>query len=251
MIHADDPEARIGRKGARVLLGYKIQNLCTSRGVVLQVQVIPASEHDGQAAAQIVKDTVDFFGFAPERLLGDTSYGAGWIRQDLQGTVGVHAPIPASTQPTGLWDHSVFDYDREQDQYRCPQGQQTVRRSRTKETQGVQYWFHKKACTSCPQRAACTTAKGGRSVFRSDYQDMYQEANAIFTSEEGRQLYKKRLIVERVNQLLKNPGGLGAPRTKGKRALGIKALLAAMVTNLKYTVQQLSPPTRGFLRRSV
>ncbi|RAV01223.1 transposase [Paenibacillus sp. YN15] len=249
IISLDDPEARIGKKGALTLLGYKIQNLCSSQGVVLNVRVIPASEHDSQAAVDLVKEIVELLGYGPDWLLGDSAYGSGSIRQQLQDVVQVHAPVPASNQPKGLWDASHFQYDPERDTYRCPEGHESVRQSRSHDTQGKQYGFSKHACAACPQREACTTAKGGRTVFRSDYHDLYQKANTAFTSEEGQERYKTRTVVERVNQALKNPGGLGKPRTKGKRPLGIKATLAAIVTNLKYTVRQLIHPKPGFIRR--
>lgn len=249
IISVYDPEARRGLKTKfQVVTGYKTQNLCTTRGVVLNVQVIPAIEHDRDATYDMVQSVQSFWKMSPTALLGDTSYGHG-AQRALLASIGVDivAPVPPAVNPTGLFPNSKFTYLPENDRYRCPNGNESSRKTRNKQEHGSQYYFGG-ACNACPLREACTKGKSGRSVFRSDYVEMYEQANVVNASEEGQLAQQQRWVVERKNAELKNDCGLGRPQTRSREGLSIKAVLAAIVVNLKLTVRRLCAPKPGFLR---
>lgn len=251
IISASDPNARIGMKtSTKRIKGYKTQNLCTSSGVVLDVRVIPASEHDREATFDMVHSALTFWRIRPQALLGDTCYGHGRQRTRLQ-SVGVEivAPVPPAVNPTGLYPNSQFQYERENDVYRCPNGNTSLRKKHNPKLEGTQYYFGK-VCGKCPLREECTANPSGRSVFRSDYSDVYQRASAVNASIEGQALLRQRSRIERKNAELKNDCGLGRPKTRSQKALGIKAILAAIAVNLKLMVRCLSTVKHGFLRRS-
>lgn len=253
IINAYDPDARVGAKNRFTMIkGYKTQNLCTTSGVILNVKAIPASEHDREAMVGMAKEIQQYFGITPSAILGDTAYGHGQQRAalDLLG-VNVIAPVPITTakNPNGLFDISRFTYDKEKDCFTCPNGKKTVRKQTIPKLEGTQYFFGKANCSTCPFNQECTTNKNGRSVFLSDYHKYYDKAKAFNESEEGKAAYQKRNIVERKNNELKNDCGLGEPRTRSLKPLDIKANLAAMAVNIKYTVRRLIAPNPGFLRR--
>jgi hypothetical protein len=251
IINVNDPEARVGMKtSTQRIRGYKTQNLSTSNGIILDVRVIPACEHDREAAFDMVRNALAFWKIRPQALLGDTSYGHGRQRLLLQ-SIGVEmiAPVPPAVNPTGLFANSRFSYDRENDVYRCPNGTTSSRKYHNPKLGGTQYFFGK-ACKGCPLRESCTTNASGRSVFHSDYYDLYQQASARNASEEGQAEFRRRWRVEQKNAELKNDCGLGAPKTRSQKALGIKAILAAIAVNLKLTVRCLCTPKPGFVRRS-
>lgn len=217
---AVDPQARTGFKsGSTVIRGYKTQNLCTGGGVILSTKVVPANEHDREAMYEMVRTVKDFFGIAPQAVSGDTAYGHGKQRAQLAALgIRVVAPVTDPVNPVRLY--------------------------------GTQYYLGKETCSACPLRSECTTNAGGRTVFRSDYVDLYEQARAFNESFEGRFMHTRRYVVERKNNELKNDCGLGRPRTRGRKSLQIKALLAAMVVNLKHTVRKLANPSAGFIRRA-
>jgi hypothetical protein len=251
IISAQDPDARIGAKTRfKMIKGFKTQNICTPDGVIVNVKAIPASEHDREAMADMVKEIQVAFGITPQVILGDTAYGHGKQREALfmLGTK-VIAPVIKSQNVTGLYDISRFTYHREKDLYTCPGEKETIRKRHSTDLEGWQYYFGKANCSTCPLKVECTTNhKEGRTVFQSDYYDVYAAATAVNESEAGKEAYKKRIVVERKNNELKNDCGLGEPRTKGLKALDIRAKLAAIVINLKFTVRRLIAPNPGFLR---
>lgn len=253
IISAHDADARIGVKTRfKMIKGFKTQNLCTTSGVILNTKAVPASEHDRDAMVSMVKRVQDFFGITPKAILGDTAYGHGEQREALHllGVPSVISPVILDRNPTGLFDHSHFIYDREKDVYTCPKGKETTRRHHSSDLEGTQHYFGKTNCGECPLREQCTTNKNGRTIFQSDYADVYKAAQTFNESEAGKAELKKRYLVERKNNELKNDCGLGDPRTKGLTALDIKAKIASIVINLKFTVHRLLKPKQGFLRRS-
>jgi hypothetical protein len=156
--------------------------------------------------------------------------------------------VTKTQNPTGLFDISRFTYNRDTDTYCCPNGKETIRKARNNKLEGWQHFFAETDCLSCPSMESCTTGKS-RSIFHSDYYDLYEAASVFNETTEGRALHLLRYIVERKNKELKVDCMLGAPRTHGRKALDIKAKLASMVVNLKLTVRRLISPKPGFIRR--
>jgi transposase len=246
---AMDPEARTGLKGKKETVGYKTQNLCTTGGIILDARIVPANEHDQTAVPDMAATIQQFFGLTPAALIGDTAYGHGRHRVRLakQG-VSVVAPVQPSTNPTRLFGIASFIYEKEQDKFTCPGGEQSVRKYHTPQLDGTQYRFDKQACASCSLRTECTTNASGRTVFRSDYAHLYEKATNYNASLAGQEELRKRYVVERKNQEMKNNCGLGHALTRSRISLQLKALTAAMVVNLKYAVRKLRNPKSGFLR---
>jgi hypothetical protein len=252
IISAHDPEARVGAKNRFTMIkGFKIQNLCSCSAVILDTRVIPASEPDREAMVGMVNAIQSFFHTTPKALLGDTAYGYGKQRVELNRLgVNVVAPVP-TTKPTSTPESISFIYNREKDIYTCSNGKETIRKLHKPQLEGWYYYFGKKTCQECPIRSQCTKNNThGRSVFQSDYFDHYEAARTYNKSDEGISALKKRYLVERKNNELKNDCGLGKPQTHGLKALQTKATLAAIVVNLKLTVRRLLAPRLGFIRRA-
>lgn len=249
---ASSPEVRIGKKTARKkILGFKVQNLCTCGGVILNTRVIPANEHDREAMLQMVQDLRHFFRRTPAAVIGDSAYGHGKQRLLLHSQdLALVAPLPEVSNPTGRYPLSQFTYHPEQDQFTCPNQKQTVRKHSNSKLEGTQYFFDKEDCRNCPLRDECTTSQKGRTVFRSDYVDFYERAADFNASEQGQEMLRRRWVVERKNQEMKNDCGLGAPRTANPTTLSIKAITASIAVNLKLVVRSLIAPKPGFLRRA-
>lgn len=245
-----DPEARIAKKNKFTkIMGYKVQNLCTTPGFILDARAIPANEHDRDAMVDMVKGTVAFFRTLPNAVLGDTLYGHGEQRVALEAIqVKVVAPVVTTKNPTGLYDISNFTYNRDRNTYLCPNGKETIRKARNNKNEGAQHFFAPTDCKCCPLKKACTPGDS-RSIFHSDYYDVYKSATRFNETTEGRALLLQRRVVERKNKELKIDCGLGAPRTQGRLALDMRAKLAAIVVNLKLMVRRVFSPSPGFLRR--
>lgn len=249
-----DPEARIGQKGKRQFIeGYKAQNLMSARGVVLDIQMIPADEHDREAMVGMVQNMLQFWsGTHPTAVLGDTLYGHHGQRTALAACgVQVVAPVAPSVNPSGLWTGEKFSYEANDDVYRCPQGKQSFTKSYIKASEGWQYKFPAADCTVCPVRSSCTTNPKGRTVFRHRCHEQYEQARAYNLSTEGVADLRLRKRIERKNNELKNQCGLNRLWTCSKETARIKANLAGITANLKLVTRRFSSPGSGFVRHAV
>lgn len=251
IVSASHPDVRIGKKNTSTSIrGFKIQNLCTTNGVLLDTRVISAIEHDRDAMVEMVTGIQAFFRVTPSAVLGDTAYGHGKQRERLEGCgISVVAPVPTTQNPTSLYDISRFTYHADKDVFTCPNGKETIRKQYSPQSSGTQYKFGKKNCDGCPFREECTTNKSGRTVFRSDYHNIYEQAKKFNETDEGKEAHKRRYWVERKNQELKNDCGLGDPRVTRQKSLGMKTSIATIVVNLKLVVRKLFAPKPGFIRR--
>lgn len=250
IISVTDPGARWSIKNGTTLQGYKIQNLATPSGVLLNTRVVSAVEHDRDAMFDVVKEVKDFFGITPSAVLGDSAYGHGPQRLALGSLhIQVVAPVTKSNNTvTGLYNLDRFTYDREPDRYVCPNNQTSTRKAYTVENRGTQYFFGT-SCKSCPLRTECPPSQKGRTAFRSDFHDICAAADTFNESEEGRLRHRFRFTIERKNQELKNDCAVGRLQTRSTPAARMKAALAMIVVNLKHTLRHTIAPKPGFLRR--
>ena len=251
IMSAVDPEARRAMKNrSTVIKGYKVQNMCTTSGVILNVSVVPSNEHDQDAMLPMASEVWHFLGTKPRAVIGDNAYGHGAQRALFAAwKVPIVAPVAPANKPVAGYDISSFTYDKTQDHYICPNERASVGKRYIRQSKGWQYVFAKKACESCPLRKDCTSSEKGRRVFRSDYYGLYESAKAYNATPEGKQDLITRMIVERKNQELKNDCGLGRPLTRSKKALKVKSYLAAIVVNAKHMLRRLTAPKPGFIRR--
>ncbi len=77
------------------------------------------------AAQTMIERVMDRFGLYPERLAGDSAYGAaemlGWLVEE-QGIEPHVTVIDKSERKDGTFSRSDFTFDHEKDVYICPAG---------------------------------------------------------------------------------------------------------------------------------
>jgi transposase len=174
LIHSPhDVEARFSIKRETKWTGYKVHltEVCdpTAPHLVTHVDTTPATTQDVERLAPIhaalaAKDLL------PREHLVDTGY------VDAEGLVSSQTEYGVTVIGPALSDHSWqaragqgfdvahFNVDWAQRQATCPQGQTSVKWSRTHNTQGheiINIRFPREACRTCPSRAECTNSATG------------------------------------------------------------------------------------------
>ncbi len=146
-----------------------------------------------------VKDTFDLH---PERIIAplidclaincraaDTAYGSGpmlgWL---VDRKIAPHIPvIDKAGRTDGTWSRSDFQWDAENDQYVCPEGQslKQFRRNYSDPNLGPDgkgvaiYRALKMTCQACPSKAKCCPNADFRSITREEHEDARQVARDI------------------------------------------------------------------------
>lgn len=126
-----------------------------------------------------------------------------------------NSPLPASGYNT-----EDFEYDKQEDSYRCPQGNKLITNGKfyKKPCRNGNFTlvkhYHTRACKECPAKHLCTDAKNGRIVERSQYQEAV-DANTQRVKADKEKYLQRQMIVEHPFGTIKRSWGYNHVMVKG------------------------------------
>lgn len=85
--------------------------------------------------------------------------------------------MTSNNRAKGLFDKRDFEYQLDQDEYRCPAGQQATWRCSTVEKGQTLHKYWSSACPRCPIKARCTTGDQRR-ISRWEHEDVLDDMQA-------------------------------------------------------------------------
>lgn len=238
-----DPEARVGVKGDKVWLGWKLhatETLPTVRypSLVVQVVTTPASTGDVEVVDAMLR--------APTTVR--TAYAdGGYASTGAIGAAeadGIKLVAPVDTgHKTGsrvaLFGQQAFSLDWEARTATCPAGQQSAAwdRNRVRGTPTIQIKWAAAACRSCELKPSCTTAAGkqwGRTlrVREQAEHERLQRMRALQQTEEWKDDYQHRAGVEGLMSQMVTRTGIRRSRYRGQQRTHLSHLLAGTAVNL-------------------
>ncbi|MFD0693125.1 transposase [Paenibacillus sp. GCM10027628] len=244
IVNAHDPSVRNGRKTAsQPFTGDKIQVVesCAS-GFILEIEPIPGNEADGERLASLIQSVVTHHRIVPEYLGADSMYGFGCYREQVDHLglgIQVVAPVTKPKNPSGLLGSEHFIYDAQNKEVTCPAGNTTKKFYDRSRKDGVQYVFKRSVCGKCPMKEACTPSVKGRSIFISNYYEVYEEAQRFNESDEGQAILRARGQIEPTNNELANHHNMRYPKTRRRDKLRITAKMKGIAVNVKLIVRKL------------
>lgn len=154
----------------------------------------------------------------------------GLVERGIDGVVGYKRPH----RPKGQFSKRKFEYDPEQDVYRCPGGQalpyKTTNRNGYRE-----YKSNPKVCKDCSLLDQCTRSRQHQKVvIRHVWEDDREQINHNRTTAWGKQHYRRRCeTVERSFADAKQLHGHRYARFRGLERVRAQCLLAAACQNMK------------------
>jgi hypothetical protein len=204
VISVNDPEARHTRKSPEARRdGFRAHVVADPEtGIITSEKLTKAAGQDNSDAA-VAAELIG--GEAAEtEVYGDCAYGTGDLRAALAG--GGHAAVikPGPLRPAVEGGFTIDDFtvDEAAGTVTCPAGV-------TRRISARRYATFGAACTGCPLRARCTTAKTGRALQLHPYDAVLRAARAAWASQPSlREDYRKyRPNVERVISQIASRGG--------------------------------------------
>ena len=190
VISTVDPQARHTRKTSAQRRDGDKGHIATEpeSGLVTECALTAANAPDGPTGVELLAEEDPGL-----EVLGDTHYGSGETRAALRaaGHTQTIKPIPlASAVPGGFTVHD-FRIDRRAGTVRCPAGATALI------TSSGQASFARH-CQSCPLRARCTTAKGGRILHIHPHEEELRAARRCAPTRSFQHSYRRwRPMVER------------------------------------------------------
>ncbi|NPV79232.1 MAG: hypothetical protein HPY52_02990 [Firmicutes bacterium] len=143
------------------------------------------------------------------------------------------AKAPPIPERDGLYTKDEFEIDTEAGTVTCPAGQEAGFDVKCiEERKGATVSFGAGVCNSCPEKDKCTTGKSGRCIRINPYEPEIQQAREYQKTEEFKDIYVKRVHVERLNSHLTRHGAREA-RYIGKKKVKFQFLLCGILNNIK------------------
>ena len=216
----------------------------TDNGVILDVEATRSIRQAEVGSTKTMLDRVKAkFDLRPERLFADTAYGSGpmlgWL---VDRDIAPHIPvIDKAGRTDGTWSRADFEWDAENNQYICPEGEalKQFRRNYSDPNRGptgkgvAKYQALKHTCQACPSKPKCCPKADARKITREEHEDARDVARTIAKTPQYKVSVKLRKKVEMLFAHLKRILGLGRLRLRGPCGANDEFLLAASAQNLR------------------
>jgi transposase len=249
VISPTDPcSAWTAKANKRVQFGYGLNYLIDiENAVIVDVEATPARTYDEVAATKtMLERTERRLDLKPDRLAADTAYGTGKFLGWLVGTgITPHIPVwDKGKRDDGTFSRSDFTFDKEKNEYRCPNGKALRTTGRVHDGRTILYRASKLDCDPCPLKAKCCPRMPWRKVPRDVHEEARDQARALMATPEFEKSRDERKRVEMRFAHLKTHHRFERMRLRGLTGARDEFHLAAIVQNLKTLANHIgrSPP---------
>jgi hypothetical protein len=241
-VSTTDPDSTYATKGGPARLGYYDNYLVDNAScVIVGVQATPARlSQESVAARDMIERYRERYGYLPQTLAADTTYGNGELLQWLDER-GIAPYIRVKENPaatTDLYGIDKFTYVPEENCYICPEGKLLKYVGVNPLNRTHLYYSTVKRCRDCSQKSRCTRGKY-RTLAIHICEPARQRAHALAQTPAFAISQRARRKVEALFAELKNYIGLRRLRLRRMRFVREQFYLAATAQNLKRLVRFL------------
>jgi hypothetical protein len=243
-----DPQAAwVTRPGINPFFAYDVNYLIDNKaGIIVDAEGTRANRIEEIAVTQTMVARVERrFGLRPQRLAGDTVYGAVRLLKWLvDHKIEPHVPVwDKSARTDGTFSRTDFTFDKERNVYICPGGAQLTSTGNVDQGHTVYYRASKSDCSTCLLKPKCTTAVT-RKVTRDVDEDVRDHVRALANTNAFEQSRRERKKVEMRFAHMKRIFKLDRLRLRGLSGARDEVLLTAIAQNLRRLVRFLcrAPP---------
>jgi transposase len=244
-----DPQATwVARPGVDPFFAYDANYLIDNKvGIIIDAQGTRANRIEEIAVTQTMLDRIGRrFDLQPQRLAGDTVYGAVRLLKWLvDRRITPHIPVwDKSARSDGTFSRADFVFDRQRNVYVCPGGAELASTGNIDQGHIVYYRANKNDCSACSLKPKCTTAPM-RKVTRDVNEDVRDSVRALAGTEAFQQSRRERKKVEMRFAHMKRILRLDRLRLRGLSGARDEVLLTATAQNLRRLVRFLchAPPS--------
>jgi IS5 family transposase len=246
-ISLTDPMARWTAAKGPAFFAYSTNYMIdVENGIIMDVEATPAFRTDEVESTKILLERIEkTYNLKPQRLMGDTAYGAASILGYLVEEKGIEPHVPVwdkSQRNDGTFSRADFNWNGEADYYQCPAGKrlQRFRRPFKKQRTGItkantiNYHASTHDCKKCEHKHRCCPNTSNRKITRSIHESSRDVARVINQTEQfKKQSSCERKKVEMLFAHMKRNLKLDRLRLRGLKGARDEFLLTATAQNLK------------------
>jgi Transposase DDE domain len=195
-----DPQATwVARPGMDPFFAYDANYLIDNKaGIIIDAEGTRANRVvEISVTRTMIERVARRFGLQPQRLAGDTVYGAvSLLKWLVDRQIAPHIPVwDKSARSDGTFSRADFVFDQERNVYVCPGGVQLTSTGNIDQGHIVYYRANKKDCSACSLKPRCTTA-AVRKVTRDLNEDVRDSVRALADTDAFQQSRRERKKVE-------------------------------------------------------
>ena len=236
---ATDQDAGIfKKKGHQEQPAYKTTIATDSRGIVIAAKVTPGNEHDSQMLPDIMENIPENIMDEVKNVAADSAYSTlGNCKFLEEEGMDFYTLVPRRGAVSEL-PKEKFEYDKEKDCYKCPNGKFLKYSTTTNEGVSV-YTSIKKDCDGCPLREKCLSkSTKTRIVTHHIWKDYVDRVAKKIGTDEHRRIYSARqFTVEPVFGTAKQNHGLDKTTLRGKGRVTDDIFCTLFVHNVKKLIK--------------
>jgi len=243
-----DPQATwVARPGVDPFFAYDVNYLIDNKvGIIIDAEGTRANRTVEIAVTQTMVERVRRrFDLQPQRLAGDTVYGAVRLLKWLvDRKIAPHIPVwDKSARFDGTFSRADFVFDQGRNIYICPGGAELTSTGNIDQGHIVYYRASKNDCSICSLKPKCTTAVV-RKITRDLNEDVRDRVRALASTEAFQQSRRERKKIEMRFAHMKRILKLDRLRLRGLSGARDEVLLTATAQNLRRLVRLLchAPP---------
>src|ERR1043166_3257177 len=230
----EDKIPDVGFEAGPPFFAYDANYLIDNKvGIIIDAVGTRANRTVEIAVTQTMVDRVEHrFNLRPQRLVGDTVYGAVRLLKWLvDRNIAPHVPVwDKSARTDGTFSRADFIFDRERNVYICPGGAQLTSTGNIDQGHIVYYRASKGDCSRCSLKPKCTTAVV-RKITRDLNEDVRDRVRALANTEAFQQSRRERKKVEMRFAHMKRIFRLDRLRLRGLKGVQDEVLLTAIAQN--------------------
>ena len=228
--------------------------------IIMDVEASPSTHRlEFQTTRTMIERIESNHAIIPERLMGDTAYGAAEILAFLveEKNIEPHIPVWDKTRrKDGTFSAEDFQWNAEKDEYVCPEGKSLRSRRRNYKHQKtvvtkantIIYRSRGADCKACPLKLRCCPNTPHRKITRSIHEAARDVARSINqTDEYQNKSFHERKKVEMMFAHMKRNHNFTRLRLRGIKSANDEFLLVATTQNLRRLAKLCGrpPPEHG------
>jgi transposase len=242
-----DPQATwVARPGVDPFFAYDANYLIDNKvGIIVDAEGTRANRIVEIAVTQTMMDRVRRrFDLQPQRLAGDTAYGAVRLLKWLvDRQIAPHIPVwDKSARSDGTFSRADFVFDQSRNIYICPNGKLLHTTGTVIDGGTLRYRASKRDCDLCAFKMQCCPHTPARQIPRDLHEDARDVARALAKTEAFEQSRRERKKVEMRFAHMKRIFRLDRLRLRGLSGAKDEVLLTATAQNLRRLVKFLCRP---------
>lgn len=245
-ISSTDPDAAIVRRG-KPKLRYQVHRAVDEKHEIITATSATAGDvNEAHEMFNLVDQHEATTGKAVDTVVADSKYGT--IENFLTShDRGIQAHMPDFYESSGkrkkqqIFSEEKFQYDSQEDVYRCPAGNTLKPKTYHKKRQSIDYAAPKKVCAACELRPQCTKNKSGRTVKRHlRHEDLNEMRQASQTPKAKRDIKERQHLMERS---FARATRFGFDRARWRRLwrMEIQEYLTCAIQNIQTLISRSGP----------